>query len=112
MDHNEINFSKHVYHHQKIVLQKKCNKIISTLHLILKSTLHYNQVQQENQFKTSKNRRIIFTNKARIYKNSSFQWLGWIPGFLKLRGWHLYAWVFDSQNHLECSAFYTDQFHI
>ena len=32
--------------------------------------------------------------------------------FLKMRGWRLYAWVFDSQNHSECSTFYADQFHI
>ena len=32
--------------------------------------------------------------------------------FLKMRGWRLYAWVFDSQNHPECLAFYADQFHI
>ena len=32
--------------------------------------------------------------------------------FLKKRGRHQYAWVFDSQNHSECSTFYADQFHI
>ena len=32
--------------------------------------------------------------------------------FLKMRGWHLYAWAFDSQNHPECSTFYADRFHI
>ena len=32
--------------------------------------------------------------------------------FLKKRGRHQYAWVFDSQNHSGCSTFYADQFHI
>ena len=32
--------------------------------------------------------------------------------FLKKRGRHQQAWVFDSQNHSECSTFYADQFHI
>ena len=26
--------------------------------------------------------------------------------FLKMRGWCLYAWVFDSQNHNMCSSHY------
>ena len=32
--------------------------------------------------------------------------------FLKKRGRHQQAWVFDSQNHSECSTFYADKFHI
>ena len=28
--------------------------------------------------------------------------------FLKMRGWRLYAWVSNSQNHPECSTFYAD----
>ena len=32
--------------------------------------------------------------------------------FLKMRWWRLYAWVFDSQNHPDCLAFYADQVHI
>ena len=36
------------------------------------------------------------------------------PGnsILKIRGWRLYAWVFDSLNHSESLTFYADQFHI